>query len=72
MQKAAVDDLCSTTFGIGLLMALELYNNMFVCGIDERRVGQQSAAFSMLREIPVIHPGTKHAVPSWSLGLPKQ
>lgn len=72
MQNAAVDDSCGTTFGTGLLMALELYNNMFVCGIDERRVGQRSAAFSMLHEIPVIHPRTKHTLPSGSLGLPKQ
>lgn len=72
MQNAAVDDSRGTTFGTGLLMALELYNNMFVCGIDERRVGRWSAAFSTLCEIPVKHPGTKHVVPSWPLCLPKQ
>lgn len=72
MQSAAVDDSRGTTFGTGLLMALELYNNMFVCGIDQRRVGRRSAAFSTLREIPAIPPGTKHMLPSQFLGLPKQ
>lgn len=39
MQNAAVDNSHNTTFGTGLLVALELYNNMFVCEIDDCRVG---------------------------------
>jgi len=39
MQNAAAGDLCDPTFSTGLLVALELYNSVFVCGTDERRVG---------------------------------
>lgn len=39
MQNAAVDDSCDTIFGTGLLTALELYNNLFVCEIDDCTVG---------------------------------
>lgn len=39
MQNAAVDNSRDATFGTGLLTALELYNNMFVCEIDDCRLG---------------------------------
>lgn len=78
IQNAAVDDFCGTTFSTGLLMAIELYK-MFVCGLNYHRVGWWSAVFCTPHEMPVLHPGTKHAVPvtwvlqefnqAWSLSL---